>query len=51
MLRAPQHQRLELFVCNQFLQLTIDSTEAKVGEPLADFIVNFDLLSDESCRP
>jgi hypothetical protein len=40
MLRAPEHQHLELFVCNQFLQVAIDCSEANVGQALADFIVN-----------
>lgn len=40
MLRASQHQDLELFVCNQFLQIAIDGSEAHVGQTLADFSVN-----------
>jgi hypothetical protein len=40
MLRASQHQHLELFVCDQFLQITIDGSKADVRQTLADFIVN-----------
>ena len=40
MLRSPQHQHLELFVCNQFLQVAINRPETNVGQALADFIVN-----------
>jgi hypothetical protein len=40
MLHPPQHQHLELFVRNQFLQVTIDGSEAHVRQTLADFVVN-----------
>ena len=40
MLRAPQHQHLELFVSDQFLQIAINRTKAYVGQTFAYFIVN-----------
>jgi hypothetical protein len=40
MLRAPQHQDLELFVRDQFLQVPIDGSEAHIRQTLAYFIVN-----------
>ncbi len=40
MLRAPQHQHLELFVSDQFLQIAINGSKAHVGQTFAHFIVN-----------
>jgi hypothetical protein len=40
MLRASQHQHLELFVSDQFLQITIDGSKAYVGQTFTYFIVN-----------
>jgi hypothetical protein len=40
MLRAPQHQHLELFVSDQFLQIPINRSKAHVGQTFAHFIVN-----------
>ena len=40
MLRAPQHEHLELFVRDQFLQVAIDGSKAHVGQTLPDFVVN-----------
>jgi hypothetical protein len=40
MLRAPQHQDLELFVRDQFLQVPINRSEAHIRQTLAYFIVN-----------
>lgn len=40
MLRASQHQYLEFFGSNQFLQITIDGSKAHVRHTLAHFIVN-----------
>jgi hypothetical protein len=40
MLRASEHQHLELFVGDQFLQITINRPKAYVGQTFAYFIVN-----------
>jgi hypothetical protein len=40
MLRPPQHQHLELFVRDQFLQVPIDRSEAHIRQTLAYFIVS-----------
>jgi hypothetical protein len=40
MLRASQHENLELCIRDQFLQVAIDGSEAHVGQTLADFIIN-----------
>ena len=40
MLRAAQHQYLELFVGDQLLQVTINRTEAHVRQTFAHLIVN-----------
>ena len=40
MLRASQHQHLELFVCDQLLQIAINSTQAHVRQTFAHLIVN-----------
>ena len=40
MLRASQHENLELFIRDQFLQVAIDGSEAHVGQTLADFVVD-----------
>ena len=42
MLRPPEHQDLQLFIGNQFLQITIDRTQTNVGQffphPIVDLI-------------
>jgi hypothetical protein len=40
MLRASQHQHLEFFVSDQFLQITINRPKAHVRQTFAHFIVN-----------
>jgi hypothetical protein len=40
MLRASEHQHLELFVGDQFLQVTIDGSKAYVGQTFAHLIIN-----------
>ena len=40
MLRAPQHQHLEFFVGDQFLQITIDCPKTYVRQTFAHFIVD-----------
>jgi len=39
-LRAPQHQHLQLFVRDQLLQVAINGSKAHVGQTRADFVVN-----------
>ena len=40
MLRASQHQHLELFVSDQFLEIAINRAQAHVGQTLAHLIIN-----------
>ena len=40
MLRASEHQHLELLVSNQFLQITVNGSKADIGQTLAHLTVN-----------
>lgn len=40
MLRASQHEHLELFISDQFLQITINGSKAHIGQTFAHLTVN-----------